>query len=239
MHPADHRGPLVFVEDLEAPVLGDDDRHHLRRVLRARPGDELTIADGRGRWRTARLGDEPEPTGPVLEVPARVPVITIAFALVKGDKPELVVQKLTELGVDRIVPLRAERSVVRWDDAKAATAVERLRAVARSAAMQCRRPRLPEVGAVCEVAALAGTDGAAMADRTGAAPSLLHPTILVGPEGGWSEEERGLGAPAVGLGELVLRAETAAITAGAMLAALRSGLIRSTSGTWGITGHAG
>src|SRR3546814_15377913 len=64
----------------------------------------------------------------VAEVPAAAPELTVAFALVKGDKPELVVQKLTELGIDRIEPLRAERSVVRWDEAKAASALTRLRA---------------------------------------------------------------------------------------------------------------
>src|SRR3546814_2905207 len=78
----------------------------------------------------------------VAEVPAAAPELTVAFALVKGDKPELVVQKLTELGIDRIVPLRAERSVVRWDEAKAASALTRLRAIARAAAMQSHRPRL-------------------------------------------------------------------------------------------------
>ena len=67
------------------------------------------------------------------------------FAPVKGDRPEWTVQKLTELGVDRIVPLRAARSVVRWDGERGAAAVERLRRVAREAAMQSRRCRLPEV----------------------------------------------------------------------------------------------
>jgi 16S rRNA (uracil1498-N3)-methyltransferase len=225
VHPADHRGPLVFVDDLEAPVLGDGDRHHLRRVLRARPGDPLTIADGAGRWRTARLGDEPEPTGPVQELPAAHPEITVGFALVKGDRPELVVQKLTELGVDRIVPLRAERSVVRWDAAKGAAALERLRAVARSAAMQCHRPRLPEVAGVADVADLAGGAGVAMADRDGEPPSLDRPTVLVGPEGGWTDAERSL-CTRVGLGPNVLRAETAAITVGVILTALRAGIVR-------------
>ena len=70
----------------------------------------------------------------------------MAFAPVKGERPEWVVQKLTELGIDRIVPLRTERSVVRWTGERGQATVERLRRVAREAAAQCRRVWLPEVG---------------------------------------------------------------------------------------------
>ena len=224
MHPADHPGPLVFVDDLDEPVLADDDRHHLERVLRVRRGEPLTIADGHGRWRPARLGAEPEPTGRVEEEPAPEPPLTIGFALVKGDKPEVVVQKLTELGIDRIVPFRAARSVVRWDDAKAVKAVARLRLVARAAAMQCHRPRLPVVEDVADFATLAARPGAALADRTGGPPSLAQPVVLVGPEGGWAPEEAALPIGRVALGPHVLRAETAAITVSALLTALRSNL---------------
>ena len=69
----------------------------------------------------------------------------MAFAPVKGERPEWVVQKLTELGIDRIVPLFSERSVVRWSGARGQATVERLRRVAREAAAQCRRVWLPEV----------------------------------------------------------------------------------------------
>lgn len=224
MHPADLPGPLVFVDDLSAPVLGDEDRHHLTRVLRVRPGDALTIADGTGRWRAAVLGAQLEAIGDVEVLAAPRPSLTVGFALVKGDKPELIVQKLTELGVDRIVPFRAERSVVRWDDAKAAKAVVRLRAVARAAAMQCHRPALPEVAEVADVRTLVG-DGVAMADRGGEAPSLERPVVLVGPEGGWSPGERAHGLPRVALGGHVLRAETAAVTAGVLMTALRERLV--------------
>lgn len=224
-HPADHPGPLVFVEDLDAPVLVDGDRHHLERVLRVRDGAPITIADGRGRWCSAAFGAVIEADGPVMEDPVRRPLVTIGFALVKGAKPEVVVQKLTELGVDRIVPFRAERSVVRWDDAKAARAVARLRAVAHAAAMQCHRPRLPEVEEVAALAELAGRDDVALADRHGDPPGLDRPFLLVGPEGGWSSEERRLALPRVALGDHVLRSETAAITAGVVLTALRSGVV--------------
>lgn len=228
-HPADHPGPMVFVDDLDAPALAEGDDHHLRRVLRVRPGDPLTIADGAGRWRTARLGDRPEPSGPIVEQPRPEPPITVGFALVKGAKPELIVQKLCELGIDRILPFRADRSVVRWDDAKATSAVERLRSVARAAAMQSHRPRLPVVDAVADVAALTTLPGLALADRGGSPPSLTSPSLLVGPEGGWSEGERQLGLPTVSLGTDVLRAETAAIAAGVLLTALRAGLVGPTA----------
>jgi 16S rRNA (uracil1498-N3)-methyltransferase len=214
---------MVLVEDLDAPALAPDDEHHLRRVLRLRDGAPLTAADGRGRWRPARLGPVLEATGPVLELPEPDPVLTVGFALVKGDKPELVAQKLTELGIDRIVPFRAARSVVRWDPAKAARAVERLRLVVRAAAMQSHRPRLPEVTDVVDLADLVGEHGRglALAARDGGRLAPGTVTLLVGPEGGWADEELALSGHHVGLAANVLRAETAAIVAGAALVALR------------------
>lgn len=220
---------MAFVVDVDTPELVEADAHHLARVLRVRPGDEVTVADGAGRWRRVRFGDHLEPVGEVVETPRDRPELTIGFALVKGDKPELVVQKLTELGVDRIVPFRAERSVVRWDEAKASRAHARLVAVARSAAAQSHRPWLPVVESVADLADLAARPGAAMADRTGEAPSLERPVVLVGPEGGWAPEERDLGLPGVRLGPTVLRAETAAVTAGALLTALRAGVVGPTT----------
>jgi 16S rRNA (uracil1498-N3)-methyltransferase len=218
-HPADHPGPLVFVDDLASPGLDPGDDHHLRRVLRLRPGDPLTVGDGAGGWRAARLTSTAiEPTGPVEVAPRPAPTLTVGFALVKGGKPELVVQKLTEVGVDRIVPLRAARSVVRWDEAKAVKAVGRLRSVARAAAAQCHRPHLPEVAAVTEAATVVAQEGAVLAERGGTPLGDAH-TVLVGPEGGWTPEELGAGAPRVGLGPHVLRAETAAIAAAVLLVA--------------------
>jgi 16S rRNA (uracil1498-N3)-methyltransferase len=225
MHPADQPGPLVFVDDLEAPALSPDDRHHLERVLRVRVGDPLTIGDGRGRWRTAVLSAPIEATGPIIEEMAAGPPLSIGFALVKGDKPELIVQKLTELGIDRIVPFRAGRSVVRWDAARSSKATARLRAVAAAAAMQCRRTHLPTIDELTDLAVLVREPGAALADRDGDVPSLEHRLVLVGPEGGWAPEERDLAVPRVALGGHVLRAETAALTAGALLTALRTGLV--------------
>jgi len=216
--------PHVFVADLAEPTLDDADRHHLERVLRTRPGEEVTVSDGRGGWRrcTFVAGGGLHPEGDVEHRPAPSPPITIAFALTKGDKPELTVQKLTELGADRIVPFVAARSVTRWDDERARRHVERLRKVAREAAMQCRRTHLPTVGEVVDFATVAALPGAALADSGGAPPELGHPVVLIGPEGGWSDDERATALPTVRLGEYVLRSETAAMAAAALLAALRS-----------------
>ncbi|MGH9041944.1 MAG: RsmE family RNA methyltransferase, partial [Acidimicrobiia bacterium] len=137
----------VFVAELTDLIhLGGDDAHHLSRVLRLRSGEVVTAADGTGRWRTYALasGDRLEATGPEEHEPELVPRLAVAFALTKGDKPELAVQKLTELGVDRILPVLAERSVARPAPDRAATQVERWRRVAREAGRQCRRARLPE-----------------------------------------------------------------------------------------------
>lgn len=226
-HPGDLPGPMSFVDDLERPRLAPVDRHHLERVLRLRSGEPMTVADGAGRWRPCRFGPSLEPTGPIEETPAPHPPLTVCFGLIKGERPELVVQKLTEIGIDRLVPFAAGRSVVRWDGLRAAKHVERFRAVARAAAAQAHRPRLPEVAEVARFTEVAALPGAARCERDGEAPSLDHPVLLVGPEGGWSDEERAAPVPAVALGANVLRAETAAVVAGAVLTALRDGLVRA------------
>ena len=220
----------VFVADVAAPQLDEADRHHLSRVLRLRPGEAVSVSDGAGRSRPCRLatGLALEPDGPVREAVAPAPRVTVAFALTKGERPEWVVQKLTEAGVDRIVPVAAARSVVRWDPGKAAAQVARLRVVARGAAMQSRRVWLPVIeelaGFDAAVEALA-PDGVALAHPGGAPPSLAHPAVMIGPEGGWAPEELGRGLPTVALGPTVLRAETAAIAAGLLLCAIRAGLV--------------
>jgi len=248
-HPAP-RGPdpllvaaaaMVFVADPAAPVVDDLDMRHLLDVLRLRPGEPVIAADGRGRWVPCRVaatapskgsrGADPTgllvPDGPAVLDPHGVPEVTVAFAPTKGDRPEWVAQKLTEIGVDRIVPLRTSRSVVRWDGDRATRSVERLRRVVREAAGQCRRARLPEVTDVCRLGDLAAVAGApvALADAGGQAPGLARPLLAVGPEGGWDPAERDAFGPTVGLGATVLRAETAAVSAGVLLCALRNGVV--------------
>ena len=217
----------AFVADPEAPELAPADRHHLERVLRVRRGEEVTVSDGAGRWRACRMGPggHLEPAGDVVLVPRPRPAVAVALALTKGDRPELAVQKLTELGVDRILPFVADRSVARWAGERAARHVARLRRVAREAAVQARLAFLPEVGEVVGFPALAALPGAARCDRGGGPPGLDRPVLLVGPEGGWSDAERGSDLPVVGLGPTNLRTETAAIAAGALLTALRAGAV--------------
>jgi 16S rRNA (uracil1498-N3)-methyltransferase len=226
--PAAETAPQVFVEDLDSPVVAAEDRHHLERSRRLRPGDEVVCADGVGGWRRCRFGPTVEPVSGIERVARPSPVLTVGFALVKGNRPELIVAKLTELGIDRIVPVSADRSVVRWDPDRAAGHLDRLQRVAREAAMQSRRAWLPEVLGVASVVALAQSApgaGVALAEPGGDPPTLAHPTVLVGPEGGWTDGELAQVETRVGLNAQVLRVETAAITVGALLAALRSGLV--------------
>ena len=229
MKAPDRNLPFALVDDLEQPVLDADEHHHLARVRRLRPGDPLTAGDGAGRWRPVSFGEPLEPTGPIESVARAEPAITVAFAIVKGDRTELIVQKLTEVGVDGIVPFVAARSVARWDDAKAERHHARLVAIARSAAAQSHRPWLPEVLAPVRFAAAAGLAGAALADPEGAAPSLDTPTLLIGPEGGWTPDELAANPRRVALAGHVLRSETAAIVAGSLLCALRAGLVGPTT----------
>lgn len=212
------------------------DGHHLARVLRLRAGEAVTVADGSGAWRPYRVAEvHPAPAvrleataGPDRE-PAPSPQLAVAFALTKGDKPELVVQKLTEFGIDRILPVVAERSVSRPDADRARAAVERWRRIAREAARQCRRATLPIVDEVTPLDGLAGHPGLVVAERGGTAVEVLGPppggelVVVVGPEGGLTDDEvKRLGPWArLDLGPHILRAETAALAAAAVLTGRR------------------
>ena len=194
-------------------------------MLRLRAGDEITVSDGAGGLLRCRFGPALEPAGEVERVPAPAPAVTVAFAVVKGQRPEWAVQKLTEVGVDRIVPLLASRSVVRWPPGEAGGQLARLRRVAREAAVQSRRAWLPEVAGVTGFEAMAAEAGAAVAHPGGVPPALDRPVVLVGPEGGWEDAELAAAPALVGLGPSVLRTETAALVAGTLLCALRAGVV--------------
>lgn len=211
----------LVVADVEAPAIDDVDRHHVERVLRVRVGEALTVTDGAGSVRACRLGTGLvlEPDGDVVRVERPAPAVTIGFSVLKGDRTALVVQKLTELGVDRIVPFVSARSVVK--EAR----LDRLRRVVREAVMQsCGAwiPQLDDVARFEEAADRAGTCLATLSARSG--PTLALPCVLVGPEGGFTEEEE-RDRPAVSLGPNVLRAETAAVAAGALLTGLRARIV--------------
>lgn len=213
--------------------LAPDDRHHLRRVLRLADGTEVELADGTGASAHGRLqGDEVTLTAVTPPAAPSTPRLTVAQALPKGRKLDEVVRQVTELGVDRIVPVAAERSVARLDGAKAAKAVERWAAVARAACEQARRPARPEVVTPIVPGALTG-EGRAVLVAEPSATDPLHAVaaelvaadevvIAVGPEGGWSEGElaelTAAGATPVRLGPHVLRTEHAAAAALAIVA---------------------
>jgi 16S rRNA (uracil1498-N3)-methyltransferase len=243
----------VFVADLEALTVAPEDEHHLVQVLRLRPGESVVASDGAGRWRRCRFvapargsggsdgsggsGGSPivEADGPVVCSPRAEPEVTVAFVPVKGDRPEWVVQKLTEAGVDRIVVCASRRAVVRWEGERGARAVARLRRVAREAAAQSRRTWLPEVLGVAgldDLAVQLAPVPLALAQFGGDPPSIGAPALAVGPEGGWDPAEAA-GHRLVGLGPQVLRAETAAVAAGLLLCSLRGGLVRSAEGPEG------
>jgi 16S rRNA (uracil1498-N3)-methyltransferase len=234
----------VFVSDLADLSLEPDGVHHLARVLRLREGEEVIAGDGAGAWRRTVWRDGtleplqgakgPGGNGARQHEPAADPSLTVAFAPTKGERPEWVVQKLTELGIDRIVPLLSERSVVRWEGERGRATVARLRRVAHEAAAQCRRVWLPELTEVvhfADLAPLAGSGEVVLAQLSGAPPHASNRVVAVGPEGGWSEAELGSGLPTVGFGLSVLRAETAAVTAGALMMSLRTGTVAPVGGS--------
>jgi 16S rRNA (uracil1498-N3)-methyltransferase len=216
----------VFVEDLELLLPSEADAHHLFRVRRLHERELVIASDGAGSWRRCRIAEgrlvgEGELVFERKPSPARC----VAFAPVKGERSEWAVAKLTELGCDRIVALATERAAVRWSGSTGSRALERWRRVSREAAAQCRRVWLPEIAGPLPVSHFAGEASAAMGVPGGPPLQAASSTILIGPEGGWSEAERSLGLATVGLGPNVLRTETAALAAGVLGAAIRQGTV--------------
>ena len=205
----------VVVGDVDHPTIDDATAHHLFRVLRVRDGDAVTVTDGHGCWRSCRAAGGELLADAEVTVAARSATTTVAFAIPKSDRPEWIVQKLTELGVARIVLLHAERSVVRWDPVRAARHVAKLRRVAVEALEQSRGIWLPAI--VGPAPADEVLPGMAVAEPDGRPLTRRDDAVAVGPEGGWSPNELELAADRVSLGATVLRVETAALVAGALL----------------------
>ncbi len=232
--------PLFLLAEIppgdELYLVGDEG-HHAARVLRVRPGEPVLVADGAGLLLHCAVagvtGDGVALRIDTREwVPVMQPRLVVVQALAKGERAELAVEMMTELGVDEIVPWAAARSVVQWHGARGEKALGRWRSTARAAAKQSRRPRIPAV------AALASTADACDRARRAAAALVLHEDadvalavaelplvgdvlLVVGPEGGVAPEEietlTAAGARSVRLGAPVLRTSTAG---GAALAAL-------------------
>lgn len=220
------RYPLAFVPDLVAPVLNETDERHFRASLRLGDDSIIVVSDGHGSYRFTRMGSISSPESEVLFEARVAPRISVGFSPVKAQKPEWMVKKLSELGVDIIQPLITARSVVRWERKKRVALEKRLAVAATEAAMQCRSvwlPTIEEPRTVAEVISVSRSHGqpVALADPVGTTLADPQTLVLVGPEGGWSEEEV-VAADRVVLPGNILRAETAVIVAGATLAGLRS-----------------
>lgn len=210
----------LLVDDLDHPELTEEAEHHLTRVLRLRDGRVVTVTDGCGRWRVCRL----ESGMLVVEGDIRDgvdrPSITIAAAVPKGDRVDWMVQKLTELGVARIVLLRCERSVVNWDAERRERQLERLRRISIGALEQSRGLHMPSLeGPVPATEVLASMP---IAEPGGEGLSHDDRSIAIGPEGGWSSAELDSAMRRVDLGPGVLRVETAAVTAAVLMTRVAS-----------------
>ncbi|HEX8710192.1 MAG TPA: 16S rRNA (uracil(1498)-N(3))-methyltransferase [Pyrinomonadaceae bacterium] len=237
--------PEAFATDGSNVTLASEETRHLRDVLRLKAGDEVFVFDGAGREYRCTV-EECRRDSTTLKLCAGVapahresPLgLTLAVALLKGEKFDLVVQKATELGVARIVPVLTKHADVRLrDETDAARRLARWRRVALEAAKQSGRALVPQVAAPLALASLLGAAWAGdaewrviFAERGGrtlsAEMAALHTrphvlTALVGSEGGWAEEELALaldaGWSAVTLGGRTLRAETAAIAVAVLL----------------------
>lgn len=230
----------VYVDAPLAPgaavTLSGSAAAHVSRVLRLAGGDPLTLFNGDGADYAARLGARHGATvtvtvGERSAVERESPLqVTLAQGVSRGERMDFVVQKATELGVARILPVLTARSVVRLEGAQAARRAAHWRAIAIAACEQSGRNRLPQVAEPLTFAQLlaepaagarlllsaAGTQGLRSVPPPGGAVLLL-----IGPEGGLSgEEEAGAlaaGFTAVRLGPRVLRTETAALAALALL----------------------
>jgi 16S rRNA (uracil1498-N3)-methyltransferase len=229
--------PLFLVDDVPATgrlVLDGPEGRHAATVKRLRVGEAVQVADGRGGLGEASVvavgRDRVElAVARRVELAPPAPRVVLAQALVKGERGELAVELATEAGVDEVLPWRAARSVAKWEAGpRGDKALARWRSTVREAAKQARRPWVPPVGEPVSTAALvtrvAAADTALVLHESAAdglaaveLPAVGELLLVVGPEGGVSDEELAAlgaaGARAVRLGPQVLRASTAAAVA--------------------------
>jgi len=222
-------GATVTVEGAEA--------HHAVAVRRLAVGEPVLLTDGLGVVAECRVVE----TGKrrllaevrvLRTVPRPEPEVVVVQALPKGDRGELAVELLTEIGVARIVPWAADRSVAVWRGERAEKSLARWRATSREAAKQARRPWFPEVSelaSTADVVALLGAATLALVLHEDAStpmaaldpPAAGSVVLVVGPEGGLAPDELAAfadaGAQAVRLGPEVLRTSTAGVAAVAAL----------------------
>jgi 16S rRNA (uracil1498-N3)-methyltransferase len=218
----------------EIAVVDGDEGFHAANVRRLRPGEKLDLSDGAGTLAHCVIEDvgKGQLSARVLDrltVAEAAPAVTVVQALPKSDRSELAIELATEAGADAFIAWQASRCVARWDGARVDKGLRRWRAVARSAARQSRRPRIPPVTGVVSTAELVKhvRDDAAtvlVLHESATVPLTEVPVaqadslmLIVGPEGGIVDDEiealSGAGATPVRLGPTVLRTSTAAAVA--------------------------
>jgi 16S rRNA (uracil1498-N3)-methyltransferase len=203
--------------------------------MRIRPGERIVLTDGAGTSATCTVTEATKTSltvqvESVEHVDRPLPHVTVVQAIPKGDRGELAVEMLTEIDVDRIVPWAAARSVAVWRGERATKSLAKWRATARAAAKQARRSWLPEVTELTStdhvIRLLADADLAVVLHEDARVPlaalsldGVSSVVVVVGPEGGLSDEELALFASAdvVRLGPSVLRTSTAGVVAVAAL----------------------
>ncbi|EKN64684.1 16S ribosomal RNA methyltransferase RsmE [Neobacillus bataviensis LMG 21833] len=218
-------------------TIADEDRHHIVKVMRMQIGDQVICVDPEGKQAVCRLAEITDSSvvadvvqwkDEVSELPIS---ITIASGLPKGDKLEWIIQKGTELGAHQFLPFSAARSIVKWDEKKAAKKLERWQKIAKEAAEQSHRVLIPEIISTMNFKALLGKSKdfdyklAAFEDESrNGEMSVFSSTLkqmkkgeslllVFGPEGGLADDEIRLlkenGFGLCGLGPRILRTETA------------------------------
>ena len=235
--------PVHLVESLADVSVGSvvevsgDEAHHAVAVRRLREGEHVVLTDGLGTSVTGAVTSTGKrvfavSVGSVDVSPRPEPAVTVVQALPKGERGELAVEVLTEVGVDRVVPWAASRSVAVWKGERAAKSHAKWQATAREAAKQSRRSWLPTVTPLASTsdlaAILAEADLAVVLHEDATAPLSAvdvplsgRVVVVVGPEGGIAPEELdamvAAGAVSVRLGAEVLRTSTAGVVAVAAL----------------------
>ena len=221
-------------------ILGDGDVHHLLHVMRAKKGDEIEVVANGKLYACLVESINPLVIKTNYEIPQDSELkeeITLFFALAKGEKIDFVVQKATELGVSKVVLLKTERCVVKFDDKNLAHKLERFEKIAKEASEQSHRLRIPDIVGVVDLKnipqeLLSEINLVAYEKEAGKTASLIESiasgkstSIMIGPEGGFSEEEVNLltskyNFKRVSLGKRILRTETAVAYALSVIGAL-------------------
>lgn len=229
-------GPVVAGTNI---TLSGDQARYINRVLRLRPNDEMTLFDGSGSEYRAviRVAGKNTVGAAIEEEISRSTesplTVTLLQGISRGDRMDYVIQKATELGVNRITPVHTEFSMVKLDEKRAAKRTEHWQKVATSACEQCGRNDLPLLDPPTALRTILGTYRESARPKVimkpGATATLASidigasdPIVLIGPEGGFSNQEyenaEAAGFGAVGLGPRILRTETATV---AVVAALQ------------------